>query len=321
MSANILLVEYEPRYIDRVRKALVSSGHRLEVDGDLDSAVERCAHFEPHLVIMTSVLPRLKIEDAITQLRARAGLRTTPFLILMSGYRGSDPQTDAKRYGAQDILERPFAGDVLLQRVDRLLTAAASPAATQAIPEDMLEALRRSAGLAEGGPSLTSDQLFADILSDVEDEEGKAAADVAPRPAQTVAMQIADLRQAPNARPPVDPTMAMRLPPMQPPQRQMSDAEKAAEGANDVVEKGLADVLAVDRSAPPVKRAKPPSDTDVDAILSQTLAGLDIQPVRKKSPVAAPSQPPTQAPAPQPPPAVAEPPKAPPKGWKWKAGP
>lgn len=310
MSANILLVEYEPRYIDRVRKALVSSGHRLEVDGDLDSAVERCAHFEPQLVVMTSVLPRLKIEDAITQLRGRAGLRATPFLILMSGYRGSDPQADAKRYGAQDILERPFAGEVLLQRVERLLAAAASPAATQAIPEDMLEALRRSAGLAEGGPSLTSDQLFGDILSDVEDEESKPASAGVPAPPPTVAMQMADLRRASGqAPPPSDPTVAMRVPPAQAPTPKMSEAERAAEGANDVVERGLADVLAVDRSAPPVKRAKPPSDTDVDAILSQTLAGLDIQPVRKKGPVAKPGPTPP-APAPEPPPAVAEPPKA-----------
>jgi len=309
MSANILLVEYEPRYIDRVRKALVSSGHRLEVDGDLDSAVERCAHFEPHLVIMTSVLPRLKIEDAITQLRARAGLRATPFLILMSGYRGSDPQADAKRYGAQDILERPFAGEVLLQRVERLLAAASSPAATQAIPEDMLAALRRSAGLAEGGASLTSDQLFGDILSDVEDEEGKPAAEGATAAPATVAMQMADLHRPPEPTPrPSAPTVAMGLPPKQGAPSRGTEAERAAEGANAVVERGLADVLAVDRNAPPVKRAKPPSDTDVDAILSQTLAGLDIQPVRKKGPVATPGPPP-QAPAPEPPPAAEDPPR------------
>jgi len=169
MKAHVLLVEYEPRYVDRVKKALTGAGHEIKVAADLDQAVASCAHFEPHVVILTSVLPRVKLEDAITQLRARAGLRNTPFLILMSGYRGSDPAADAAGYGAQDILERPFSAEALIQRVDRLLESAVSPASTQAIPQDMLEALRKKAGEGGGGSSLTSDDLFGDILSDVED--------------------------------------------------------------------------------------------------------------------------------------------------------
>jgi len=113
MTANILVVEYEPRYVEHVRKALAGPEFRLEIAGSMDDAVNRCADFEPAIVVITSVLPNLKIEDAITQLRARAGLRVTPFLILMSGYRGEKPKEDAVRYGAQDILERPFGADTL----------------------------------------------------------------------------------------------------------------------------------------------------------------------------------------------------------------
>ena len=87
MSAKILVVEYEPRYVEHVRKALAGPNYRLEIAGNMDQAVNRCADFEPSVVVITSVLPNLKIEDAITQLRARAGLRATPFLILMSGVR------------------------------------------------------------------------------------------------------------------------------------------------------------------------------------------------------------------------------------------
>ena len=83
MSANILVVEYEPRYVEHVRAALAAPDYRLEISSNMDEAVNRCANFEPSLVIITSVLPNLKIEDAITQLRARAGLRATPFLILL----------------------------------------------------------------------------------------------------------------------------------------------------------------------------------------------------------------------------------------------
>ena len=171
MNANILVVEYEPRYVEHVRTALAESGPRLEIASNLDEAVNGCANFEPTLVIITSVLPNLKIEDAITQLRARAGLRVTPFLILMSGYRGDKSKEDAVGYGAQDILERPFSADALRERVEEMILDAPDPAATQAIPQEMLETLRRSAGLDGGEAAVTSDDLFGDILSDIEGGE------------------------------------------------------------------------------------------------------------------------------------------------------
>ncbi len=171
MSANILVIEYEPRSVEHVRAALADAGLRLEIVATMDDAVNRCEHFEPTVVVITSVLPGLKVEDAITQLRARAGLRATPFLILMSGYRGDNPRHDAQRYGAQDILQRPFGRDDLRARVESLVATAPNPAATQAIPKEMLEALRRSAGLDRGDAAVTSDDLFGDILSDVEGGE------------------------------------------------------------------------------------------------------------------------------------------------------
>jgi len=281
MKTQILLIEYEARYVDRVKKTLASSGFSVEVAADIDQAVGSCAHFEPHLVIMTSVLPGLKLEDAITQLRARAGLPNTPILILMSGYRGTDPAADAANYGAQDILERPFSGEVLSQRVDRLLSAAISPATTQAIPRDMLESLRRGAGRAKQGESLTSDELFGDILSDVEDSQEE---DQKPSAA----------KQEESSKPEVE------TPP----------APKEAG-----VDQTLADVLGeLERHKPGAPSRKESTEEDVDAILSETLAGLDLKPAVKSAPPEA--APPTPPPAPVTPPAPkkAPPPeKAPPK--------
>jgi len=171
MNASILVIEYEPRYVEHLREALDGPDFHLEIAGNTDDAVNLCASFEPAIVIITSVLPNLKIEDAITQLRARAGLRTTPFLILMSGYRGDKPKEDAVRYGAQDILERPFRADVLRERVEELIRITPDPAATQAIPHEMLETLRRNVGLSGSEGPVTSDDLFGDILSDMEGGE------------------------------------------------------------------------------------------------------------------------------------------------------
>lgn len=249
MSAKVLLVEYEPRYVERVQKALGEGGYQLKVVGDLDDAVECCAGFMPDIVVITSVLPRIKIEDAITQLRARVGLRVTPFLILMSGYRGGDSQADAKNYGAQDILERPFSGPALMGRIQNLLEAR-DPVATQAIPQDMLEALRKSAGLEQGASSLTSDDLFGEIVSEVEDDDPKTTKN-------KTESRDSDSSTTPKAE---------------------REAEKPH--ISSVLDDELAK-LSSSRTAPPIKRSGPSTETDVDTILSQTLAGLDIQPLRR----------------------------------------
>jgi TonB family protein len=286
MSANILVIEYEPRYVEHVRRALSGSGFRLEIAGNMDDAVNRCANFEPTVVLITSVLPNLKIEDAITQLRARAGLRVTPFLILMSGYRGEQPKQDALRYGAQDILERPFGAEALRSRVEELVLNAPNPAATQAIPKEMLEKLRRSAGLGDGEKAVTSDDLFGEILSDMEGGEQqpiKAPGEPTPPPAATA---------------------------------------KPAAPAKSSVDDALAEMLRADKNEPRPRR-QTSTDEEVEKLLSDTLSGLEIAALRKapaapadKKPAAGPPQrtatPPPSARADSQPPKPPQKPTAPP---------
>ncbi len=262
MSANILLIEYEQSSVDGVRNAIAGRGHRLEVAGDLDAAVETCAHFEPKIVIITSSLPNVPVGDAITQFRARAGLRATPFLILMSDYQGSDPRADAVEVGAQDILARPFTADEVQQKVEDLLRASSAILTTQAVPQETLDALRKGSA-NDDGESFTSDDLFADILSDVE-REG-AAAKAAP-------------------------------------------ATPSPSGAFNVDE-ALAGVLESSKKVREPKRSS--TETDVDAMLSETLAGLEVSPRKSapKKPVEAAAEKPAPPPPPKHAPAEADGPK------------
>ncbi len=291
MSANILVIEYEPRYLEHVQAALSDGDFRLEIAGNMDDAVNRCAHFEPTIVIITSVLPNLRVEDAITQLRARAGLRITPFLILMSGYQGDNSKEDAQRYGAQDVLQRPFGRDDLRARVEDLVATAPNPAATQAIPQEMLEALRKSAGLDGDGRPVTSDDLFGDILSDVEGGEQKpiSSPNATPRPSEAA-----------------------------PPPAASPAAAKAAFTSN-AVDDAFSSMLESPKpkSSAEVKRA---AEESAEKMLSETLAGLDIRPGATPPPRAAPPKttPPQPKKSPEPPkppekaPAPPRPPQQPP---------
>ena len=144
-SQAVLLLDYEPRTAARVAEALASLGCEIMTAKDVDAAVAACAKIEPRLVLTTSALPRLKVEDAITQLRARAGLRHTPFIVLMSGYNGQDPKADAAKLGAQDIVTKPFSNEELLARVSALLSRARPESTVNPDTRaEMLEALVRS---------------------------------------------------------------------------------------------------------------------------------------------------------------------------------
>jgi len=248
MSINILLVECDQERAGSVLDALMSPDHQVEVAEDLNGAVEICAHFEPRVVVIADDLPGASVEDAITQLRARAGLRVTPFLVLGEGDEDEATQAEAAQVGAQAIVSRMVVADRLLERLATLLSQDPGAAATQAIPQETLDALRKSA--EQEGTALTSDDLFGDILSDVEggDEEPAPAKIATPKPAA------------------------------------------ASPSADRGIDEALADVFKTSDDAPQ-RRPSPAVERDVDAMLSETLAGLDIELAGKASAAASKGEP------------------------------
>ena len=164
----------------------------------------------------------------------------------MSGYQGNDPKKDALRYGAQDLLQRPFGRDDLRARVEELVLTAPNPAATQAIPQEMLEALRRSAGLDGDGRPVTSDDLFGEILSDVEGGERQPVA-------------------VPGAEPPSPGPVSAK------PSSESTRFDDALSGMFENPKP---------RSKADVKRD---AEESAEKMLSETLAGLEIRPSASRS--------------------------------------
>ncbi|HQU34831.1 MAG TPA: response regulator, partial [Thermoanaerobaculaceae bacterium] len=162
---QIILLDDEPRTTVRVTEALTQLGCEVVSARDVDAAVAACAKVEPRMVLIASALPQIRVEDAITQLRARAGLRNTPFLVMMRGYAGHDPEADALRLGAQDIVAEPFSNEDLLAHVRAALARPRQDATITADTRaEMIEALRRGSGKDSG--TVTSEELFGDLLAD-----------------------------------------------------------------------------------------------------------------------------------------------------------
>src|SRR5476649_1310923 len=112
---KFLLIEYEPRYLDRIRGYLAGKDFDLIIAKDGDEGLEAYRRTKPGLVLISSVLPKLRTPDVIKGMQATGP--TPPILLMMSGYKGRNKRADAQRVGATSILEKPFSEDVFQAEV------------------------------------------------------------------------------------------------------------------------------------------------------------------------------------------------------------
>lgn len=268
----ILVVEPEQSLVDRITGALGATGWQVRAVASVAEALEFTASEAPLLfVVSTSVAGSLDLLDPFA--RRRGGPGTVALVPA-----GSNPGVGLH---ADEVLNHPFADDALRAAVDRTLRGATR----RVIAESPTDA-----------PKLTSQDIFGDLVADLDDA------------VKTV---------APASGPPASPPR---------PSRPTSDSaidRKLEETLSGIL--GIASPSKPPVPAPPPVASAPPSPPsavpepprraaggDVDALLSRTLSGLDLPAGRKPSSVA-PAGPPAPAARPPaatpPPPAVAPPPR------------
>jgi TonB family protein len=140
MPENILVIEYEPRYTERVRQALVGQPLQPTFAHDADEALRALDADHPKLIVLSTIVPKTNTGDMIRAIRQREHLQQIPILLTISGYTGSSPKQDAIRMGATDILPKPYSEGDFLSKVHQMLGRAAG--------------------------QLTSDQIFGDVLAE-----------------------------------------------------------------------------------------------------------------------------------------------------------
>ncbi|HEV7625560.1 MAG TPA: response regulator transcription factor [Streptomyces sp.] len=118
VATRVLIVDDEPAVRDALRRSLTFEGYEtaLAVDG-LD-ALEKTASFEPDLILLDVLMPRM---DGLTAARRlRAAGRRVPILMLTARDTVGDRVTGLDA-GADDYLVKPFELDELLARIRALL--------------------------------------------------------------------------------------------------------------------------------------------------------------------------------------------------------
>ncbi len=272
----ILVVEPEPRYVERIHDALGADGWKVQAVPGHAEALAAVASQSPELILVSAVAPGAdRVVGAFSRHAGGPGV-----LVLLA--EGAEPEVAAGQFRGEDHVNKPFTAQELRLAVKRTLTARreAPPPAAPAPESD--------------APKLTSHEIFGDLLAEVEDEVGGALRSRRPPPASQV-QPPADMAGAPAmaapasaaspapARPPaaahdddeiqrrLEQTLSgvlrpdLRAPVPAPP----SAAAKSAEA--------LAAAAGAAAAAAAAKKPEAKRGDDVDALISKTLTGLNLE--------------------------------------------
>jgi CheY-like chemotaxis protein/tRNA A-37 threonylcarbamoyl transferase component Bud32 len=270
---KFLLIEYEPRYLERIRHYLASQSQTVElgIARDGEEGLEMYRKSRPDLVLISSVLPKVRTPDVIKGMQATGP--TPPILLMMSGYKGRNKRADAQRVGATSILEKPFSEDVFQAEVAMALglRPGIEVPPSPGPPSD------------PGTPLLSAEDIFSDVLTGLGE---------APPPAKPVSREV----PAPSS---VEKRLHDTLSGLLPPKKSVSGTSPpfpAAEQPGRPVERtarvNVAEAMASLVTRPPQARSgEMPAKriSSVDKLLNDTLSGL--MPPPKTTAAAPPSRP------------------------------
>ncbi|MEM1179255.1 MAG: protein kinase [Acidobacteriota bacterium] len=316
----ILVVEKDADFQSQLEAALRAGGHDVDLASSCAEGERKAQQRRPHLVLASGMLPGAP--QLLGNFSKRNGGPGAAVIVpaQMAG------ELSAPQFGADVLLLKPM-GPGALTDVFGLLPG---PPKAQASPPPSDPAL-----LPNVGAQLTSEQIFGDVLAEVEaDVERRltggptAAASTQPPPAPQVPAPRRHTGPPAAAAPPAPQAPAAPTPsPSQPP------PPRKRRSAHDDIDRKLEETLSgffPDKlraaSAPPEsakpspkpRRAAAPSANEIDDLLDKTLSSLEL-PKAKKARRDAPVAP--AAPRPQPPsvqtqasqpPATSTPPPSPP---------
>ncbi|HEX5854708.1 MAG TPA: response regulator, partial [Thermoanaerobaculia bacterium] len=164
MTKRILLIDYESHSAERARGVLREPEYEIVAAHDGEEALNTFSSSRYDLVLLSGMLPRLPSAEVIREIRRRGGAAAPPILLMVSGYKGSNTKADAQRVGAFDLLPRPFSDEALRQAVTEAIAATGVAAKTP-----------RGETNARGASTLTSSDIFSDILEEVDREAPEPA--------------------------------------------------------------------------------------------------------------------------------------------------
>ncbi len=122
-TRRILLVDDEPSIQKMLSHALEREGFQVHTVGDGEAALEAVETYEPHLIILDIMLPKIDGTEVIRQIRTHSDV---PVIMLTA----KDDEIDrvvGLELGADDYVTKPFAVRELVARVRAIMRRALVP--------------------------------------------------------------------------------------------------------------------------------------------------------------------------------------------------
>lgn len=105
---KILIVDDEVALIQIYQLALEAEGYEIKVCEDGEAALQLAKEFQPDLILLDVMMPRLSGFEALDILRNTAETKTA-IIIIMSAIGDSESLAKAKSLGAQDYIVKSNA--------------------------------------------------------------------------------------------------------------------------------------------------------------------------------------------------------------------
>ena len=122
-TRRILLVDDEPSIQKMLTHALEREGFQVHAVGDGEAALEAVSTYEPHLIILDIMLPKVDGTEVIRRVRTQSDV---PVIMLTA----KDDEIDrvvGLELGADDYVTKPFAVRELVARVRAIMRRALVP--------------------------------------------------------------------------------------------------------------------------------------------------------------------------------------------------
>ncbi|MBX6762968.1 MAG: response regulator transcription factor [Rubrobacteraceae bacterium] len=123
-TRKILLVDDEPSIQKMLTRALEREGFEVHTAGDGEEALEAFSAYQPHLIILDIMLPKLDGTEVCRRIRAQSDV---PIIMLTA----KDDEIDrvvGLELGADDYVTKPFAVRELVARVRAIMRRVSVPA-------------------------------------------------------------------------------------------------------------------------------------------------------------------------------------------------
>ncbi len=182
MGKKVLIADYDESHLKKLRELLGGFDIEIEEVSTGTEALKKLRENDYVMAILSTMLPGINGFELTKKLRIELGLSRLPVLLVSSIYRGARYKYEALHiYGADEFFEFPLNEEEILGVFKKHLPIKEVPASTVRmsildLKEDTSVKMVGSSSSQQTGKKeglITTEELFGDLLKEVEAEEEK----------------------------------------------------------------------------------------------------------------------------------------------------